>query len=97
MQLNVVFLQVTDDYGVMVINNRLRSTDIRKKVFWYKAKKANNLSVGCSRFKTFHKMYYDPNHDKRLPYIDMNNFGSKKKTIVNVVKRSDDPDDYQSN
>ena len=92
-----VFLQVTDDYGVMVINNRLRSTDIRKKVFWYKAKKRDNLSVGCRRFKTFHQLYYDPNHDKRLPYIDMNNFGNKKKTIVNVVKRSDDPEDYESN
>ncbi len=74
-----VFLQVTDDYGVMVINNRLRSSDIRKKVFWYKAKVKGDLSVGCSRFKSFHKLYYDENHDKRLPFIDMNNFGTKKK------------------
>ena len=88
-----VFLQVTDDYGVMVINNRLRSNDIRKKVFWYKAKKKENLSVGCNRFKAFHNMYYDPNHDKRLPFIDMNNFGSKKRTIVNVVKKIDDEED----
>ena len=88
-----VFLQVTDDYGVMVINNRLRSNDIRKKVFWYKAKKKENLSVGCNRFKAFHNMYYDPNHDKRLPFIDMNNFGIKKRTIVNVVKKIDDEED----
>ena len=88
-----VFLQVTDDYGVMVINNRLRSSDIRKKVFWYKAKKRGELSVGCSRFRSFHKLYYDPNHDKRLPFIDMNNFGSKKKTNVHVVKRVEDDDD----
>ena len=89
-----VFLQVTDDYGVMVINNRLRSTDIRKKVFWYKAKKVDKLSVGCRRFKTFHDLYYDENHDKRLPFIDMSNFGSKKnKRNIRVVKRSDDSDD----
>lgn len=88
-----VFLQVTDDYGVMVINNRLRSSDIRKKVFWYKAKKRADLSVGCSRFKSFHKLYYDENHDKRLPFIDMNNFGTKKKTNVHVVKRVEEDDD----
>tara|TARA_B100000902_G_scaffold399416_1_gene470150 strand:- start:2705 stop:3604 length:900 start_codon:yes stop_codon:yes gene_type:complete len=88
-----VFLQVTDDYGVMVINNRLRSSDIRKKVFWYKAKVKGDLSVGCSRFKSFHKLYYDENHDKRLPFIDMNNFGTKKKTNVHVVKRVEEDDD----
>lgn len=32
-----VFDQITDDYGCMVINNRLRSSDICQKVFWYKA------------------------------------------------------------
>ena len=41
-------------------------------------------------------MYYDPNHDKRLPFIDMSNFGSKKKTIINVLKRSDEKEDYDS-
>jgi hypothetical protein len=88
-----VFLQVTDDYGVMVINNRLRSSDIRKKVFWYKAKKRAELNVGCTRFKHFHNLYYDENHDKRLPFIDMNNFGSKKKSNIHVVKREDIDDD----
>jgi len=93
-----VFLQVTDDYGVMVINNRLRSTDIRKKVFWYKAKKVKELTVGCRRFKTFHDLYYDENHDKRLPYIDMSNFGSKRnKRNIRVVLKESDVDDDESN
>ena len=30
-----VFLQTTDDYGCMVINNRLRSSDIKKKIYDY--------------------------------------------------------------
>lgn len=85
-----VFQQVTDDYGVMVINNRLRSNDIRKKVFWYKAKKRADLKVGCTRFQKFHDLYYDPNHDKRLPFIDINSFGTKKKTNIQVVKCSDE-------
>ena len=88
-----VFLQVTDDYGVMVINNRLRSTDIKKKVFWYKAKKREDFSIGCQRFKRFHQIYFDKNHDKRLPFIDINNFGQKKKTNVTVVKAENELSD----
>jgi hypothetical protein len=74
----------------MVINNRLRSTDIRKKVFWYKAQKQDKLSICCERFKRYHEINYDPNHDKRLPFIDMNSFGVKKKTQIQVVKNEDD-------
>ena len=80
-----VFMQVTDDYGVMVINNRLRTSNIRKKVFWYKAKKRLNFNVGCKYYNTFHDLYFDANHDKRLPYIDFSNFGNKNK--INVVVR----------
>ena len=83
-------MQVTDNYGVMVINNRLRSTDIKKKVFWYRAAKRDNLQVGCTRFKQFHNIYYDKNHDKRLPFIDINNFGVKKKTNIQVVKNENE-------
>ena len=89
-----VFLQVTDDYGTMVINNRLRSTDIKKKVFWYKAKKREDFSIGSNRFKQFHKIYFDKNHDKRLPFIDINNFGSnKKKANIKVFKHDQDNED----
>ena len=36
---NNVFTQITSDYGVMVINNRIHSTDITKKVFGIEQKK----------------------------------------------------------
>ena len=39
---NNVFTQITSDYGVMVINNRIHSTDITK-VFWYKAKEKHQI------------------------------------------------------
>ena len=81
-----VFMQVTDNYGVMVINNRLRSNDIRKKSFWYKAQKQDNLSICCQRFKRYHEINFDPNHDKRLPFIDMNSFGEKKNLIYKLLK-----------
>ena len=84
-----VFAEVTQNYGVMVINNRLRSTDIKKKVFWYRATARDGLSVGCTRFKKFHEIYYDKNHDKRLPYIDINALNNKRKTNIQVVKNED--------
>ena len=35
---NKYFMEVTDNYGKLVIDNRVHSKDITKKVFWYKAK-----------------------------------------------------------
>ena len=32
------------------------------------------------------------NHDKRLPFIDINNFGVKKKTNIQVVKNETEED-----
>ena len=85
-----VFRQITDDYGCMVINNRLRSNDITKKIFWYKAKNREGFTVGSRRFKKFHKLNYDKNHSKRIPFIDINNFGRKKTKAKIVVRKDDD-------
>jgi len=84
-----VFMQVTDDYGCMVINNRLRTSKIRSKVFWYKAKNRKHFTVGCKKYLNFHNKFFDCNHDKRLPYIDFSSFGSKNKTNVVVKKLND--------
>ena len=81
-----VFTQVTDDYGVMAINNRLRTSKIRKKVFWYKAKKRTEFQVGCKSYQSFNDYHFDANHDKRLPFIDFSNFGNRNKTNVLVRK-----------
>ena len=81
-----VFTQVTDDYGTMAINNRLRTSKIRKKVFWYKAKKRTDFQVGCKSYRSFNDYHYDANHDKRLPFIDFSNFGNRNKTNVLVRK-----------
>lgn len=32
-----VFDQITKNYGCMVINNRIKSNDLKQKIFWYKA------------------------------------------------------------
>ena len=79
-----VFNQVTDNYGCMVLDNRIRSTDIHKKVFWFKSKKTPEFIVGIPRALKFHEQNFDPNHDKKTPVMDLNSLMSKRKQIVRV-------------
>lgn len=82
-----VFEQITDDYGCMVINNRLRSSDIYQKVFWYKAKKRDKFTVGSKKFIEYNDEYFDPDHDKKIPFIDINTLNTRRKTHI-YVKRN---------
>ena len=79
-----VFLKVTENYGCMVINNRVRSTDIRKKVFWYKAKRTPEFMIGAPKFIEWDKKNFDENYDKKEQIIDLNSFCSKRKTSITV-------------
>ena len=81
-----VFTQVTDDYGCMVINNRLRSSDITKKVFWYKATSIDNFRVGNKCYKKFHEKYFDPNYNKRVALLDINTIPKNKASSLVVEK-----------
>jgi len=83
-----VFLQVTDDYGCMVINNRLRSSDIKKKVFWYKAKDRSNFKVGSHDMYNFHNKFFDKNYENKPPLFNMSNYAYKKKSNI-IVKKND--------
>ncbi len=81
-----VFDQITDNYGCMVINNRLRCNDIYQKVFWYRAKKRDKFTVGNKKFLKFHDNNFDPDHDKKIPLLDINSLNSRRKTHVYVKK-----------
>jgi hypothetical protein len=84
-----VFSQVTDNYGCMVINNRLRTSDITKKVFWYKAKEiVEPFQIGAKKFRKFHEKNFDPEYYKKPMVFDANNFGQKKNTKQILVKLS---------
>ena len=85
-----VFQQVTNNYGCMVIDNRLRTTDLKKKVFWYKAKNRKKFKIGSRKFNKFHKKYFDPNHDKKKKVLDMSNFISTRTRKANIVVRKED-------
>lgn len=81
-----VFLQVTNNFGCMVIYNRLKTIDIRKKVFWFRAKKTPEFKIGSPRYIDFNKKFYDEKYEERGKYIDLMSFGSKKKGDAVRVK-----------
>lgn len=83
-----VFLQVTANYGCMVISNRIKTTDLTKKVFWYKAKKVPNFKIGSPSFLKFHDERYNPDYQNKQQLFDVLNYGSKKKTniVVKLIK-----------
>ena len=80
-----VFTDVTEDYGMMVINNRIHSKNITDKVFWYKAKKAPPFKVGCRKFHKFHQDSYDSNWNRRLEVFNPADLIVKKRTNLRVL------------
>ena len=82
-----VFTQVTDNYGCMVLNNRLRSSDIKKKVFWFRAHVPPKFTLGSKKVLKFNKKYYDEDHDKHQNNVDLSTLGgSRRKQIIKVTK-----------
>lgn len=83
-----VFLQVTDNYGCMVINNRIKTTDLRKKVFWFRAKKVPEFKIGNKYFIKFNEERFDHNYLNKQQLFDVLTYGAKKKSnvIVKLIK-----------
>ena len=94
-----VFTEVTEDYGCMVINNRVHSKNITDKVFWYKAKEVPEFTMGSKKYKKFHSKKYDENWNKKVPLFDPSNALSKKrnniKLIIEKVKKKKDVEDEE--
>jgi len=83
-----VFSDLTENYCVMVIDNRIHSKNITDKVFWYKAKKVPKFMVGNNKFKRFHESTYDDNWNKKIEVFDPFSIMKKRsiKLIVEKVK-----------
>lgn len=82
-----VFSQVTDNYGCMVLDNRLRSADIKKKVFWFKAHVPREFKIGSKRVLKFNKENYDKEYEKHCGNeIDLSTFGNRRRQIIKVNK-----------
>jgi len=85
-----VFLQLTDDFGSMVIVNRGSRKDILDKVFHFKAANDDCGVIGCRQFKDFHEKNYNPDWQKTNDRFDMGKFTkSKSKPSVVVSKIGD--------
>lgn len=82
-----VFTDLTDDYGCMVINNRVHSKNLEDKVFWYKAKPENDFEFGSERYKNFHKNYFDKKWDKRCPMFDFSKTKARRNKVNLVIEK----------
>jgi hypothetical protein len=79
-----VFQQVTDNYGCMVLDNRIRSNDITKKVFWFRSHETPDFKIGIPPLLKYNEINYDPEHDKRVQILDLNSLTSKRRQVVKV-------------
>ena len=80
-----VFNDITEDFGCMVINNRVHSKNITDKVFWYKAKPVPDFKLGSSKFNKFHKQSYDKEWNTRLPLFDPASALAKRKNAIRLI------------
>jgi hypothetical protein len=82
-----VFLEVTQDYGCMVIDNRVHSKDITQKVFWYKAKTAPSFKLGDKKYRKHHKKHYDAEWNKQIKTFDATSLVKKSNKIKFFVEK----------
>lgn len=80
-----VFTEVTENFGCMVINNRIHSKKIEDKVFWYKAKEVPEFTLGSNKYKNYHNNNYDENWNKKLPLFDSSALTSRRKNKLKLV------------
>ena len=80
-----VFTDLTENYGMMVINNRVHSKNITDKVFWYKAKIVPTFKLGCNKFRKYHDSSYDMEWNKKLEVFNPADLISKKKNNIRIM------------
>jgi len=66
-----VFTEATDNYGCLVINNRVKSKNIEDKVFWYRARDPGPFIVGNAKFRLFHQRRFNPDWKEKENKVDL--------------------------
>ena len=80
------FSAITNNYGCMVINNRIKnSNNLKDRVFWYKAEFKDNFQLGSERFIKFNKDNYDPEYEKKN-FFDLTNYNKKTHVNIKLIK-----------
>lgn len=86
-----VFVELTSDFGCLVINNRGARRNLFDKVFWYKADNKDIKSFGCKQYNDFHNNNYDPEWNLKKKHFDLNkHVVDKKKTKLKINKVESD-------
>ena len=78
----MVFSELTDNYGCMVINNRVHSNNIEDKVFWYKARPDVDFDFGDKIYNKFHRKNYNDRWDKMPLKFDYAKTNKKKLNFI---------------
>lgn len=74
-----IFMEVTENYGALVINNKnKKSNKLTDKVFWYRAQEHGPFQVGGKHLKLFHRKHYDPTWIQRSQPFDIAAYLKKK-------------------
>lgn len=83
-----VFVQLTADFGSMVIVNRGVKRSLFDKVFYYRAPDLStmtNVRFGCKQFRNYHKHNYDELWSKKSSMFNEHDYFSNKKKNKSAV------------
>jgi hypothetical protein len=80
-----VFNDITENYGIMVIDNRVHSKNITDKVYWYKAKDVPTFKIGSKKFHKFHNDQYDSDWDKRIEVFNPESLMTNKRNSMRII------------
>lgn len=85
-----IFMDLTNDYGSMVIVNRGSRKSFLDKVFYFKANREVIDKIGCDQFNEFNNNNYNPNWRFKNKPFDINKFmETKKKDRITVTRITD--------
>jgi hypothetical protein len=89
------FMQLTANFGCMVIANRGARTNLLDKVFYYKADeyRDDEIDIGCEQFKKFHMKNYNKDWKKKSKQIDISQFCTKSKNKKSLIVDKVDDDE----
>jgi hypothetical protein len=89
-----LFMEVTKNYGVMVIDNTSKQKNnepksVFDKIFWYRAHSVPPppFTIGSKQFVRFHNKSYDKEWNKKNEIIDISSLKKKKNSVKVIIKK----------
>lgn len=74
-----VFMDLTSNYGAMVIANKGAKASFLEKIFWYRANKYEQITkIGCRQFNKFHEDNYDKLWNEKKKSFDIGTLVANK-------------------